>query len=166
MAIQSRSASFMASFRVLRPGFDDAHLRAEELHPEDVEALSPHVLRTHEDLAAQAEQRRHRGGGDAVLSGAGLGDQACLAEAARNQRLPDGVVHLVRAGVQQILALEVDARAAESLGEPASEVEPRRAAGVVAQPALELAAEARRRGGASSTPRSSSSSAGMSVSAT
>ena len=48
------------------------------------------------------------GGGarDAVLAGAGLGDDASRTEAPREQRLADGVVDLVRAGVRQILALE------------------------------------------------------------
>jgi hypothetical protein len=51
-----------------------------------------------------------------VHAGAGLGDDAGLLHAAREQRLPDGVVHLVRAGVVQVLALEVDLRAAAALG--------------------------------------------------
>jgi hypothetical protein len=49
---------------------------------------------------------------DAVLARAGLGDDARLAHAAGEQRLPDGVVDLVRAGVVQVFALEVDLRAA------------------------------------------------------
>ena len=56
-----------------------------------------------------------------MLAGAGLGDDAPLAHALGEQDLADGVVHLVRAGVVQILALEVDARAAhltrEALGQ-------------------------------------------------
>src|SRR5690606_28489707 len=47
----------------------------------------------------------------AVLAGAGLGDDPALAHAAGQQRLADGVVDLVRAGVVQVLALEQDARA-------------------------------------------------------
>jgi hypothetical protein len=48
-----------------------------------------------------------------VLAGAGLGDDARLAHAPRQQGLADGVVDLVRAGVVEVLALEVDLRAAE-----------------------------------------------------
>jgi hypothetical protein len=58
-------------------------------------------------------KRRHRRGGHAVLAGPGLGDHARLAHAPREQRLSEGVVDLVRAGVVQVLALEVDLRAAE-----------------------------------------------------
>ena len=46
------------------------------------------------------------GGGDAVLAGAGLGDDALLAHAAGEQRLAEHVVDLVRAGVGEVLALE------------------------------------------------------------
>ncbi len=44
----------------------------------DVERLAPHVLGAHVDLARELEQRGDRGGGDAVLAGAGLGDDARL----------------------------------------------------------------------------------------
>jgi hypothetical protein len=54
------------------------------------------------------------GAGHAVLAGAGLGDDPRLAHVLGEQRLADGVVHLVRAGVVQVLALEEDARTADS----------------------------------------------------
>ena len=92
---------------------DAHHLGAQQAHAEDVEPLAPHVLLAHVDHALEAEQRADRGGGHAVLAGAGLGDDAPLAHAPRQQRLAQAVVDLVRAGVQQVLALEVDARAAQ-----------------------------------------------------
>ena len=76
-----------------------------------------------------------------MLARARLRDQPALLETARDQRLADRVVDLVRAGVEQILALEEDARAAEASREAAGEVEPRRPAGVLAEPARELALE-------------------------
>ena len=51
---------------------------------------------------------RAGGGRDAVLAGAGLGDHARLAHALGEQDLAEHVVHLVRAGVAQVLALEPD----------------------------------------------------------
>ena len=51
-------------------------LRAQQAHAEDVEALAAHVLLAHVDDALEAEQRADRGGGDAVLAGAGFGDDA------------------------------------------------------------------------------------------
>ena len=81
-------------------------------------ALAAHVLRAHVDHAVHAQQRADGGGGHAVLAGAGFGDDAPLAHAPGQQRLAQAVVDLVRAGVQQVLALQVDARAAQLLGQP------------------------------------------------
>ena len=52
-----------------------------------------------------------------MLSGAGFGDDAALAHAARQQNLSEGVVDFVRAGVAEVFALEKDARAAGVFGE-------------------------------------------------
>ena len=89
-----------------------AHLRAEQPHAEDVEPLPPHVLRAHVDDASQPEERADGRGRDAVLPRARLGDDALLAHAPREQNLPERVVDLVRAGVREVFALEIDARAA------------------------------------------------------
>ena len=55
------------------------------------------------------EQGAGRGGGHAVLAGAGLGDDARLAEAPGQERLAERVVDLVGARVGEVLALEVQA---------------------------------------------------------
>ena len=141
------------------------HRGAEELHAEDVQRLPAHVLAAHVDLAAEAEERGDGRGRDAVLPGAGLGDDARLAHALREQDLAERVVDLVRAGVAQVLALQVDARAAELARQALGEVERRRPADVV----LELALELGRNAGSSralSYGASSSSSARISVSVT
>ena len=93
------------------------HVRAQQPHAEDVEALPAHVFFAHVDRAVEAEQRADGGGRDAVLPRAGFGDDALLAHAPREQRLAETVIDLVRAGVQQVFALDVDLRAAESLAE-------------------------------------------------
>ena len=93
----------------LRAELDRAHLGAEQVHPLDVRGLAAHVLGAHVDDAVEAEARADRGGGDAVLAGAGLGDDPLLAEPLREHGLAERVVQLVRAGVEQVLALEVDA---------------------------------------------------------
>nr|GFD30312.1 hypothetical protein [Tanacetum cinerariifolium] len=58
--------------------------------------------------ALQAHEGAHGGRGHAVLARAGFGHNAPLAQALGHQYLADGVVNLVRAGVAQVLALEVD----------------------------------------------------------
>src|SRR5690606_419277 len=69
--------------------------------------------------------------------GAGFGDDPRLAHAACQQRLADGVVDLVRAGVVQVLALEQDARAADVLRQPARLVDRAGTADVVRQVPVE-----------------------------
>jgi hypothetical protein len=61
----------------------------------------------------ESRSARHGGRGDAVLARAGLGDDAGLAHALGQQDLAEAVVDLVRAGVVQVLALEVDFRPAQ-----------------------------------------------------
>ena len=60
-----------------------AHFGAEEPHAEDVGRLALHVRLAHVDDALQAELGADRRRGDAVLAGAGLGDDALLAETLR-----------------------------------------------------------------------------------
>ena len=120
LVTQSRIASLMASLRVAAAGRDRDDLGAEQPHPGDVERLPAGVLLAHVDDALEAEQRRGGGGGDAVLAGAGLGDDPGLAHPLGQQRLAEHVVDLVRAGVVEVLALEQDPRAAGVLGEAAA----------------------------------------------
>src|SRR5262249_29651155 len=71
----------------------------------------------HVDDAVEPEARAHRRGRDAVLARAGLGDDPLLAEPPREHGLAERVVELVRAGVQQVLALQVEALVrSEALG--------------------------------------------------
>ena len=84
-----------------------------------------------------------------MLPGARLGDDALLAHLLGEQRLAHGVVDLVRAGVVQVLALEVDVRGAVMLGEALGEVQGVRAPDVVLQDGRELGLrgrDARRKG--------------------
>ena len=89
--------------------------RAEQVHAEDVGLLPLDIDRAHVDDAFEAEARAGGGGRDAMLAGAGLGDDARLAHAAGEQDLAEHVVDLVRAGVVQLLALEIDFRAARDV---------------------------------------------------
>src|ERR1035437_7924490 len=62
-----------------------------------------------------------------MLSRAGLGRDARLVHAHRQQSLSKGVVHLVRAGVAEVLALQINFRAAQPRREILAQVERRRA---------------------------------------
>ena len=78
-----------------------------------------------------------------MLTSARLRDDALLAHALREQCLPESIVDLVGARVQEILALEEDLRAAVILRELVCVVEVRRTACVLAQVHLELILEIR-----------------------
>jgi hypothetical protein len=121
-----------------RAARDGAHLGAEEAHAHDVELLPPDVLLAHVHDALEPEQGGGGGGGDAVLAGAGLGDHAALAHAAREQRLADRVVDLVGARVVEVLALEVDPAPPSGVGQALGQREQARPADDVAQDAVEL----------------------------
>ena len=82
------------------------------------------VLAAHVDVARQAEQGAGGGRRHPVLAGAGLGDDARLAHALGEQDLTKAVVDLVRAGVVEVLSLEVDLGASQMPREPLGEVEP------------------------------------------
>ena len=122
-----------------RAELDRAHLGAEQPHALDVRSLAPHVLGAHVDDALEPEAGADRRRGDAVLARARLGDDPSLAEAHREERLPERVVDLVRARVAEILALEQDPLAGRR--EAGGLVERRRAADVAGEELVELGAE-------------------------
>ena len=121
-----------------RAGMHRPHLGAQQLHAEDVGLLPLDVGRAHIDDAGHVEERADRGGGDAVLAGAGLGDDAALAHAARQQDLAHRVVDLVRAGVVEVLALQIDLGAAELPRQPLGEEERARPADIMLEVIGEL----------------------------
>ncbi len=106
---------------------------AQQPHAEDVEPLALHVLGAHVDHALKAQPRRDRGGGDSVLARSGFSDDAALPHAHGQQTLPQAVVDLVRAGVEQVFPLDVDARAAQMLGQPRSKLQRRGTPGKIFQ---------------------------------
>ena len=108
------------------PAGDRHDVGPEELHAEHVQRLSFDVDRAHEHEAVEPEQRGGGRGGDAVLTGAGLGDDPLLAHPPGEQRLPEHVVDLVRAGVGEVFALQQDPQP-ETLRQPVALGDRRRA---------------------------------------
>ena len=96
---------------------DGDDFRAQELHPRDVESLPFHIDRAHVNDAFAAKPRGHGGSSDTMLSRAGLGDDTVLAHPLREQDLAERIVDFMRAGMEQVFALQVNFRAAEFLGE-------------------------------------------------
>ena len=101
-----------------RAGLHGPHLGTESLHAQHVGLLPFDVARAHVHDARQPEQRRDRGRCNAVLARAGLGYQACLAQALGEEALAQDVVDLVRACVREVLALEIEVNVEPELAAP------------------------------------------------
>ena len=76
-----------------------------------------------------------------MLTGARLGDDAALAHALGQQNLAEGVVDLVRAGMQQVFALEINLRPGKLTRHALGEIQRCRAAGVFAEVILKFLPE-------------------------
>ena len=114
---------------------------AQQAHAEHVRSLTFHVMRTHVDHALQPELGADRGSGHAMLPGSRFGDDACLAHAAGQDDLSQHVVDFVRAGVVQLVALHVDFRAAQMVGQSFGEIKGRGAADIVLPQPVHLGPE-------------------------
>ena len=107
------------------------HLGAKQAHAVDIGFLPGHILGPHENLAFHVEQGASRRRGDAVLSGAGFGDDFGLTHAPGQQRLTHDVVDFMGAGMVQLVALEIELCAAEMRRQSAGEIERARPAYIV-----------------------------------
>ena len=134
----------------LGAGLHRHDLGAEHVHAKDVLLLPLDVDRAHVDDAFEPEARAQRRGRDAVHAGAGLGDDALLAHAPRQQDLAEHVVDLVRAGVIELFALQINLGAAARkaggrlsaiVGQPLGEIERRRASDIMREIAVHFRLE-------------------------
>ena len=78
-----------------------------------------------------------------MLARAGFGNDAFLPHPHGKQCLADGVVDLVRAGVIKVFTLEINLRAAVSLGEPPGKIQSARPANELCQVLIKLSVEFR-----------------------
>ena len=124
-------------------GGDGHDLGAKQFHAEDIGRLPRDIGGAHEDGAGQAETGCDRGRGDAMLAGAGLGDDAGLAHAQGEQDLAEAVIDLVAAGMIELVALEPDLGAAEFLGQALGKIHRARLADIIAQEFIHLVGEGR-----------------------
>ena len=121
-------------------GFRGAHFGTEHAHAFDIDMLALDVDGSHEDDALHAHERTRGGGGHSVLAGTGLGYDAALAHVACNENLSNGIVDLVRAGVIEVFAFQIQP-AAVALTQPASVIEWTRPTDIIAQQGVELLLE-------------------------
>ncbi len=78
----------------------------KQLHPVNIGSLPLHIRRSHVNDTLHSIAGGYRRAGHAMLSRAGLGDYPRFAHAPRQQRLSDGIVDLMRAGMVQVFALQ------------------------------------------------------------
>ena len=99
------------------------HFGAQQAHAEHVGGLTTHVMRAHVDDAFQTEFGTDRGSGNPMLASTGFCDDPGLAHAARQQDLSEHIVDLMRAGVVQLVALQIDLGATQMLGQALCKIE-------------------------------------------
>ncbi len=73
-----------------------------------------------------------------MLASAGFGDDARLAHAPREQDLPEAIVDLVRAGVIEVFAFEINLRAAQMRGETLGKIKRIGAAHIMLEQPVQL----------------------------
>jgi hypothetical protein len=78
-----------------------------------------------------------------MLASAGLSDDAAFPHPACKEDLAESVVDFVRAGVEKILALQIDFCAAESLRKALRQIKRSRTPGEIAEQFIELALKSR-----------------------
>ena len=79
----------------------------------NIERLPLDIVDAHENFGFQPEQGADHRGRDAMLARASLRDQAALAHPLGEEALRQHLVGLVRAAVEQILALQIQAAMAD-----------------------------------------------------
>jgi len=121
-----------------RHGYDSG---AEQFHAKNVQFLAANIFLAHVNIALETQTRADRCSRYAVLAGAGFGNDAFLAHAARKQPLAEAVVDLVSARVIQILALEINLRAAPCFRQPFGEIQRSRPAGIIVEEILKFRVE-------------------------
>ena len=114
---------------------------AQQPHPKYVRSLPLHVDRAHVDHALDPQQRAGGSGRHAVLSRSRLGHDTTLSHAPGQQRLPQRVVDLMRAGMRQVLPLQIDLRAAQVGAQATGEGDGRRAPHVRPEEMIQLLLE-------------------------
>ncbi len=119
------------------------NLGAQKLHPRDIQRLTLHIHDSHVDDTFESEPCRHCSGRDPVLSGTGLGDDPPLSHSPAKNRLADGVVNLVRAGMQQILAFQINPGPPKPLTKALCKIQRGRTSAIVGQQGRKLLSEFR-----------------------
>ncbi|OQC43650.1 MAG: hypothetical protein BWX60_00943 [Candidatus Marinimicrobia bacterium ADurb.Bin030] len=80
----------------------------QKLHTSHIGILALNIFRSHVNATFQTGSRRHGRNGNAMLTGASLGDDALLMHCLRQKNLPNGIVDFMSAGMIQILTFQIN----------------------------------------------------------
>ncbi len=114
------------------------NFRAKHSHARNIQALAFHIVSAHIDDALESKPRGDCGSCNAVLPRSGFGYDARLAHAHGKKSLADTIINFVRAGMKQIFALQINARAGKMLRQPRGELQRRWASRKIAQQIIQL----------------------------
>ena len=128
-------------FQGLRPGMHRNHASTEQLHPIHIRTLPLDIRLSHINDTLQAQSGGNRRRRHPMLSCARLGNHPGFAHAFGEQRLANGVIDLVCAGVVQVFPLEINLRATKLPGESFREIERRGSTNVISQIPIQFAQE-------------------------
>ncbi len=117
---------------------DRMHPGAQQFHAVHVQRLTDSVFLSHINLTFHVQQGGGGGSGHAVLPCAGLGNEAGLSHLFSQQGLAQHIVDLVRAGMVQILSLEIDSGPSQIPSHLLRIIQKRRSACVFVQQGLQF----------------------------
>ena len=100
------------------------HLCPQQLHSVHIQRLPPGILLPHEYHTLHVHQGSSCSSCHTMLSGTGLGDEPGLSHLLCQQSLPQHIVDLVGAGMVQILPLQINLCATQSVGQLLCIVQP------------------------------------------
>ena len=107
------------------------YLSAQHLHTFHIGMLALHIGGPHKDFTFHIHQGAHGGRSHAMLSGSGLGDDACLAHLLGHQNLTHGIIDLMSTRMVQVFTLQIQLTAI-SIAHTLSIIKWRRATYIVA----------------------------------
>ena len=113
------------------------HFCSHQAHTKDIGFLPLHIDGPHVDTAGKIQQGTGQCRSDTMLAGAGFGYDAGLAHALGQQGLPQHLIGLVGATMQQIFTLKVQTGLC-AFGEVAAEGQGRRATGIFGEQGAEF----------------------------
>ena len=125
-------------FERMGTGGDGNNFRPQHLHAEHVGLLPLDIDCAHVNNAFQPKARADRGCRNAMLARTGFRDDAGFAHAHSQQNLAHHIIDFMRAGMVELIPLQIDLGATQMLGEPLGKIKRAGATDIMGQIAAHL----------------------------